>query len=329
MLVSINVMKKYISKVSELVKHNTGAFLWILFICGGLMTLRLFISDIINSYIYIEGTTKLFGMDSFTSKQINPSANPGISFLLLLSMLAIALILPALLEGGFLSYLKRGKQEEEGYTRFFFSSGFRILGRMVGATLMQALMILVLVIGGLIIIGIPMAITISSVGITDISILPAYYGYGFALFVLITLVLSAIFALISIIALTMFITFEAALTDETVGEWVSYSFAKAKKVFWSLFLWICVIIIGAVIISSISIINIFFQYGSYFLFIVFTWYMTAFVFYPLYNLATKRWILENIEKEKMDEMDKKILESHYKKLMSEENENPNASGFSE
>jgi len=313
-------MKKYISKVSELVKHNTGAFLWILFICGGLSTLSSFISDAITlKMLGCNYSNGFFDPNYLESLQTNSSQSGSSFLLLIIVVLLIITIFSAFIEGGFLSYLKRGKQEE-GYIKFFFKSALGKWGRMIGAGLIQILMIFVLMIGGMIVISIPIVI------IGPLGDATGFVGYH-AMTLVILFTLTVAFILISTIVFTFFITFEAALTGRTVGEWVSNSFAKTKKVFWSMFLWNFVLFVVMFLVSSLAQYNALIRYSSYFLFIVFAWYLMAFVFYPLYNLATERWLVARVEKNKMDEMDKKILESHYKKLMSEENENPNQADF--
>ncbi len=311
MLVSINVMKKYISKVSELVKHNTGAFLWILFICGGLMTLVVFLFNkfVFNTQEYIS-TTGMVGTNEYITGQA------GEVFLFLLLSILVIGIFSAFIEGGFLSYLKKGRQEKDEYVNFFFKSAFGKWGRMIGATMMQYLMMLAYIIPLAIAVAILMAIFQISPG--------GGAGGGSGLIIASTLIL------IIVMVFTYFITFEAALKDETVvGEWVSNSFKKAKKVFWLMFFWIFVIIVSSLLIGALRQFGDLLYYGSYFLINLIFGYLTAFVFYPLYNLATERWLADRAEKGQMDEMDRKILESHYKKLRNEENKNPDASGFSE
>ena len=258
-------MKKYTSKVSELVKHNTGAFLWILFICGGLSTLSSFISDAITlKMLGCNYSNGFFDPNYLESLQTNSSQSGSSFLLLIIVVLLIITIFSAFIEGGFLSYLKRGKQEE-GYIKFFFKSALGKWGRMIGAGLIQILMIFVLMIGGVIVISIPVAIIGPLGGATG------FVGYhaGPAMILVILFTLTAAFILISIIVFTFFITFEAALTDRTVGEWVSNSFAKTKKVFWSMFLWNFVLFVVMFLISSLAQYNALIRYSSYFLLIVF------------------------------------------------------------
>jgi len=271
-------MKKYISKVSELVKHNTGAFLWILFICGGLMTLVVFLFNkfVFNTQEYIS-TTGMMGTNEYIAGQA------GEVFLFLLLSILIIGIFSAFIEGGFLSYLKKGKQEKSGYVNFFLKSALGKWGRMIGATMMQSLMMLAYIIPLAIAVAILMAIFQISPG--------GEAGGGSGLIIASTLIL------IIVMVFTYFITFEAALKDETVvGEWVSNSFKKAKKVFWLMFFWVFVIIVSSLLIGTLRQFGDLLYYGSYFLINLIFGYLTAFIFYPLYNLATERWLVAKAEK---------------------------------
>ncbi len=290
--------------ISELVRDNMGAFLSIISIYVVLLTLTdVFVNMI--SYRYLG--TSLLGINSYMSQMINPNttkpnmlsnapAGKLIIFIFITSLIGI--LISAFTEGGFLSYMHRGISKKKDYVVFFFESAVNKWGRMIGASIIQQLIMFVT----LVVIYLFSALLGTFINQAD------YNGFIalFSLFIGIPLLLACMYGLICIPVFTWFITFESACTDETVGKWISNSFTKAKKVFWPMFLWVTVVII----FSSIIYVGLYFgqiaYHLSYIIYSIIVVCLTAYVFYPLYRLASERHNKQLKENEKVHNLEDEI-----------------------
>ncbi len=321
-------MKKYISKITELVNHNKKAFFWILFISATIILAGSISDSLLSNTNPAERFFSALNPDSaepFSTPAIN-----GTTILLSLAGTVITIILSAFVEGGFLTYLKKGKQDDkDSYISYFLDNCKAKWGRMIGATFMQYLMIFLYMLAAMILVLIP-----------NVFIEMVEYPFSSAFMILailaIILSLAAIIIIISGMMLTYFITFEAALDkNTTVSEWIKNAFNKGKKVYWQLLLWsimIVVLLIGIVFTASI---NIYLYYILLFGLHFFSMYLTAFVFYPLYELAGDRLKKERIDKLEANRLEAKILDDYENKNDDEEGEDDDDSlknewsGFSE
>ncbi|MEZ4813141.1 MAG: hypothetical protein R2883_06650 [Caldisericia bacterium] len=305
-------MKKYISKIVELVDHNKKAFFWILFI-SAVVILAGSISDSLLSNT--NPAERLFStLNPDSAEPFATLAIDGTAILLSLAGTVVTVILSAFVEGGFLTYLKKGKQDDkDSYIGYFLENCKAKWGRMIGATFMQYLMIFLYMIAAMILLLIPNIFM-------DIVINPFSSAFALVAILAIILAFAAIFVLISGLVLTFFITFEAALNKKsTVGEWVKNAFNKGKKVYGQILLWnlmLAILTVGIYFSATISVALFYLlMFGLY----LFSWYLEAFVFYPLYELAGDR-----LKKERNDKLEEKRLEE---KILSEyENKNENEEG---
>lgn len=293
-------MRKYTLKISELVRDNAGAFWSIIAICAGLMTISQGLGNWVSySRLGTLLTDNAFIMQSLGPTTMDPNIVAGLLgdlLIVLLIVLLISTLFSSFTEGGFLSYLHRGISEKKEYVGFFFNSALGKWGRMIGATLMQWLMFFILLIGVIVV----MLILALIIGI---AVNPSTTNPG-TMMLMIPIMIVYIFGVISSLALIWFITFEAACTDGTFGEWVCNSFAKAKKVFWLMFLWIIVyFVIFFALISLGSLLGNITYYISIIVASGISLYFTAYIFYPLYQLGTERLNAQKLKKAESNQLE--------------------------
>ncbi len=301
-------MRKYTQMITELVRDNTGAFWSIVATCAGLSTIATGLGDYV-SYNRLGSllTDNAYIIHSLDSSAIDPNVVFGLLgdlLIVVLIALLISTLFSSFTEGGFLSYLHRGKSEKNDYVSYFFSSALGKWGRMIGATLMQWLMLIILLIA---------VIVISAI----IFILLVFVLRSQTLHMAITMPITMIiygFGIITALILIWFISFEAACTDGTVGKWISNSFTKAKKVFWSMFLWI---IVSFVIYFALVTLASYLGNITYYLSIIvvsgITFCLTAYVFYPLYRLGTERHLNQLKINEDVRRLEERIWEEEQEK----------------
>jgi hypothetical protein len=302
-------MRKYTQMITELVRDNMGAFWSVLFISVGLTTLQTAITDWLS---YSRLGTMLDG--GLILRDIEPSTMDPTLFITFIKDFLIIMVLSLLIyavlssftEGGFLSYLHRGKSEKNDYVSFFFSSALGKWGRMIVATIIQLLLIVITTI----------VIFVISSALTSFLTNSQNIDPVLVLFVILPILLGCLFVLISIVVFTWFITFESACTDGTFGEWVTNSFAKIKKVYWLMFLWI---IVYYVIYYTLTKLGLYIGYYTHYIaifvvngiFILFTTY----IFYPLYRLGTERHLNQLKINEDVRRLEERIWEEEQEKFI--------------
>ncbi len=260
-------MKKYINNVISLISRNPSAFFIILLIIIGFTLLPY----LLFSGSLGPGMTPMpnpYGMFQSPNVGAGTGVAPQLGNLvgLLFLFVIILIVITSFTTAGFLSYLN-SKKNEDNHVALFFNMGLKKFGRVLGASLLQAL--LTFVIG--LIVGLILGLIFFSVFMSgNIS------GILFVAFII-------TFAVTAVALFFMFMMYEAALTDTPVLSTIGISFKKAKSVYWSLFgLALLLGIVNYIILSLVSGL-----YVALIISIVITVLSQAFLFYPLYKHASE------------------------------------------
>ncbi|MEZ4813140.1 MAG: hypothetical protein R2883_06645 [Caldisericia bacterium] len=277
-------MKKYISKITELVAHNRKVFLWILFISATITLLSLIINNLLISPAldgFSFANLKLDSIEPFLEEIVDSAF-----VIRVITGFVIIVAFSAFAEGGFLTYLDNGKRDEKSlYITSFFKNCKAKWWKMFGATLSRCMMIFVYALIAISILIIPQVFAELFMDTSSMSS---------SLIMIAGVILSiiAVFVIISGLILTFFITFEAALSKKTsIGVWLRNAFNKGKKVYWQLFLWILVaiILVAGTFVTAMS--RDYQYYILTFCLLIISWCFRAFILYPLYRLAGEKYEL--------------------------------------